>query len=673
VVVGEAGSGKSSLVSALARPELVRSIERFISAVAFTSLSRSVAELAESLTAQLGRNLRFREAAGSYRSAFDDETYKVQPPFERLVLGPLRKMTVPVGERIRLAIDGIDQLDPEARTELIGLLASAANDPMLKRVGILISGRPSVRSELENLPDASLINIDRPRSDEIKTYLTSNRVPENLAEALVSHPWTWLELQLLTDLGSRLKGTPLGDRPFDLGALYDELIASAIATAGQDVKAVLVVLAAAGPGPNLPIGIAAAACSFVQASNAEWEGAAQMPRLRKVLADLGGMSVRADPGTDAEQLGLFHETFAQHIAVRRDWGLSVMDGHAAIVAALKDVSDPSAVAYHQTRGPDHLWALGDYHDALSTIISGLGYRAADNRSIIELWTERAREVLPAEDTDLLDLRGHLARWTGEAGKARDAITQYRLLLEDRTRILGPNHRETLNARSGLARWLGKSGKVTEAIEQSLLLLEDRTRVLGPNDPDTLAARHEHARWTAEDGNVTEAIALFTQLLIDRIWVLGPNHPATLKTRGNLARWTGEEGKTADAIEQFRLLLADRIQTLGPDHPHTMITRHDLARWTGRAGHVKEAAEQYRRLLADQSRLLGPDHPHTLATRHDLARWTGRAGNVKEAAEQCRRLLADQTRLLGPDHPHTLATRENLARWTGEMRQEAADA
>jgi NTP pyrophosphatase (non-canonical NTP hydrolase) len=670
VVIGEVGSGKSTLVSALARPELVPFVtKRFLSAVGFTTLSHSLVELAERLAAQLNRTPGFKEAAASYRLAFDDEAYEAQPALERLVFGPLRKVTIRIGDRIRLAIDGIDRLEPEARTELARVLAAAAKDPALKRAGILVTSHPAVLPELDCLADAVRIGVDRPRPDEIITYLIGNGVREQMAKALASHSWTWLELQLLADLERRMAGT--GEHRTDLGSLYDQLIASATA-AGGEVQAVLVVLAAAGTGPNLPIGVAAAACSLVQAAanrpgsqNAGREGGTQVPLLRRILADLGAMVVRADPGTDAERLGLFHETFTNHVREHHGWGQSVKAGHAAILNALRTATDPAAVAYRQTRGPDHFWALGRYHEALTTVMSGLGLRAADNRSLIELWTERAREVLPPIETDLLNLRSHLARWTAEAGNLADAIEQGHRLLEDRTRILGPDDPGTLATRDSLARWIGEAGRVDEAIKQYRRLLEDRMRILRPDDPDILATRGSLARWTAEAGKVSYAIDQGHRLLEDRKRILGPDDPGTLDTRGSLADWTAEAGKVDEAIEQFRRLLEDRRRILGPDHPKTLATRGSLAHWTGEAGKVDEAIKQFRRLLADRTRILGPDHPKTLTTRHRLAAWTGESGKVDEAIKQFRQLLADRTRILEPDHPDTLSGRASLVRWIGE--------
>ena len=71
------------------------------------------------------------------------------------------------------------------------------------------------------------------------------------------------------------------------------------------------------------------------------------------------------------------------------------------------------------------------------------------------------------------------------------------------------------------------------------LLTDQTRVLGPDAPDTLTSRNNLAFWLAEAGQVEAAVAQFHELLTAHTRVLGPDAPNTLTTRNNLAFWLGE--------------------------------------------------------------------------------------------------------------------------------------
>jgi hypothetical protein len=120
VLRGAAGSGKSALIAALARPELVPDLPaRYLAAVAFTALTPTLTGLAKTLARQLARFEGFPAAAADYEGKLTAEELNRRPALERLVFGPLRTLKVSLGRRIRLAIDGIDEHEPSSRAELL--------------------------------------------------------------------------------------------------------------------------------------------------------------------------------------------------------------------------------------------------------------------------------------------------------------------------------------------------------------------------------------------------------------------------------------------------------------------------------------------------------------------------------------------------------------------------
>jgi hypothetical protein len=135
----------------------------------------------------------------------------------------------------------------------------------------------------------------------------------------------------------------------------------------------------------------------------------------------------------------------------------------------------------------------------------------------------------------------------------------------------------------LASYLGYSGGYVAARDFSRVLLEERARVLGPEHPDTLTAWNNLAWWTGEAGDAGGARDQFAALLPIRARVLGSEHPDTLETCGNLADWTGEAGDVAEARDQFAALLPIRARVLGSEHPDTLEARACLANYTGEAG------------------------------------------------------------------------------------------
>lgn len=84
----------------------------------------------------------------------------------------------------------------------------------------------------------------------------------------------------------------------------------------------------------------------------------------------------------------------------------------------------------------------------------------------------------------------------------DRVAEARAVLEDRIRILGPDHPDTLKVRDGLAASLNEAGRAQEAIDELRAVLEDRIRVLGPDHPDTVKTRDSLEIWREQAGSST---------------------------------------------------------------------------------------------------------------------------------------------------------------------------
>lgn len=56
------------------------------------------------------------------------------------------------------------------------------------------------------------------------------------------------------------------------------------------------------------------------------------------------------------------------------------------------------------------------------------------------------------DTETLNTRHNLARWTGEEGDVEAARQMFAQLLPVRERVLGAEHSDTLTTRNNLASW-----------------------------------------------------------------------------------------------------------------------------------------------------------------------------------------------------------------------------
>jgi hypothetical protein len=670
VLSGGAGSGKSAVVGALARPEVAPDIiaPGFMAAVAFAETSVDVVGVAGSLRAQLARLPGFLVAAQEYAAIAGEGELDQQDALTRLVVGPLRRLRVVGARRVRLAVDGLDQLQESDRLVLFSAVSAMGNDPELAGVRVVLAGRPG------SLPDAAADQAvvefgGAPAEVDLRQYLLQRAVPGEAVPAITAHAGSWLDAKLLADLAASvhdtLIGSSLANVPTTLGELYERAVSAAGARVGDVtvVDAALDILAAAGSGPVLPLGL------FADAREEAATGNATGPPARDLLVQLSGLVVRAKPGTPDEVVGLVHDTLREYLTATPQRGEAKPErhGHTWILAVLeRDAASgsPRYSRYGRTAKADHLWAAGRTEEALAWVAECLGPQPSDNLAVLRPWLDRCTLELGRDHASTLALRGGVAYWTGEVGDVGGARDLYAALLEDRKRVLGSDHPATLKTRNNLASSTGEAGDAVGARDLFAALLEDRTRVLGADHPSTLTTRSNLASWTGEVGDAVGARDMFAALLEDRTRVLGADHPDTLGTRSNLASWTGEVGDAVGARDLLAALLEDELRVLGAEHPTTLTTRSNLASWTGEVGDAVGARNLSAALLEDRTRVLGADHPATLVTRNNVASWTGRAGDAAGARDLFAALLEDRTRVLGADHPDTLATRNNLGSWTG---------
>jgi hypothetical protein len=192
-----------------------------------------------------------------------------------------------------------------------------------------------------------------------------------------------------------------------------------------------------------------------------------------------------------------------------------------------------------------------------------------------------------------------------------------LLAVARNRAFAATAAPLLLQRQRAAMEQGESGDWEAAAFALRGLLEEQTRVLGPEDNDTLRTRQFLAHATGGAGDPQEGAAQLRKLLAEQTRLLGADHDDTLRTRQFLAVNLGEAGYRDEAVAVLRLLLPDRRRVLGNDDPHTLRTAHMLARNLAAVGEANEALALLKEVVAARERVLGSDHPHTVRARRDL--------------------------------------------------------
>ncbi|MGC5322411.1 FxSxx-COOH system tetratricopeptide repeat protein [Micromonospora arida] len=340
--------------------------------------------------------------------------------------------------------------------------------------------------------------------------------------------------------------------------------------------------------------------------------------------------------------------------------------------------------------------------------------AGDPRGAAEYFDDLLATSMPHSEPDhpdVLELRGHAARWRASAGDPASAISIHEALVHDFERrkgpdsvgtivaranlavcraragaltdgihemeqvladceqLFGPRNIHTFDARSLLAEMYGEAGAGEAALTMFAQLAADRLDALGPDHPDTLAAQGSHARWVAECGDRGAAIPLLQRLLDVRTRLLGPDHPDTLATRANLALALGESGDVEDAADNYGALLADSVRVMGPDHPKTLTVRNNYLLYNSLDMAPDDAANAWMDLIDDNARILGPRAPETLNSMHNFGEWLALAGHLDQATGWLQATLAGQTDVLGAEHPHTLATGAYLTRTQDAMTRQ----
>jgi hypothetical protein len=248
------------------------------------------------------------------------------------------------------------------------------------------------------------------------------------------------------------------DLPEDLVTIYDQALHQAgagnLERWRKELRPVLGTLAAAGTGPVLPF-------ALLRAASARLGGPEQVSRLRDVLVDLRGFVVRAEPGSQDEHVGVFHQTFADYVLdpAAGEFGIEPEESHRALAEAIEALAPMVTHSYRNSlhryataREAEHLWVMGEHARALKSLEQRELPIPVENLNRWRRWHERVNAAFGPDHPDTLITRNNIAFWTGQTGDAREALRLSEALLPDRERVLGPDHPDTLDTRSWIKHW-----------------------------------------------------------------------------------------------------------------------------------------------------------------------------------------------------------------------------
>ncbi len=381
--------------------------------------------------------------------------------------------------------------------------------------------------------------------------------------------------------------------------------------------------------------------------------------VRYLTGGIGEPADHADPADPADPAKDAEPALAALAALERVGLLTVERASApptvrmspVLQAALRDAI-PDAVIDEAARvAADALLQAWPAPEPLGWPASGLRSCTAALRQAAgsRLWADGCHPVLQRAG-DSLD---H-ARLTGPAAE------HWRDLATTADRFFGAGHPQTMLAEQRLAEACLEAGRADDAVSWFRRIVETQTVQLGADHPDLIRTRLRFCHALVAARQPDQAVSALKQVLSDAERARGPEHTDTLGARDELAAAYQAAGRHSDAISLYRRTLADRERIQGSRHPETMTTRHSLADSYLARGLSKEAVAAYRRVVADRERALGPDHLDTTRARYGLGAAYLRTGKAVAAERAYEQAQAGFERVLGPRHPDTLRNRAELA-------------
>ena len=304
-VVGDAGTGKSALMAALAWSNAAKGYvpAGFVHAIALLTEATTPRELARSLTEQLARSVKgFQKAQQSFARDTPYEEQQKLDTLEKQLLGPLKwlgQQAQPdqVGD-VRIVVDALDRLATGAQGSIMEALNQLEE---LDFVHLVVTARPDTRLPLQ----ASIYVLALAPDENIRKYLERREIKQaRQADVVQAARGNWLVARMLTDLLCEQPEAPIGSGQLALADVYEEMLARCGATDDKNFLRVLEVLAAAGAGPLLPLPLL---CKASEALG----GPGSPASVRDQLVRLRGLAVRV-PREHETSMPVF---FIRHLSI----------------------------------------------------------------------------------------------------------------------------------------------------------------------------------------------------------------------------------------------------------------------------------------------------------------------------------------------------------------------
>jgi tetratricopeptide (TPR) repeat protein len=129
------------------------------------------------------------------------------------------------------------------------------------------------------------------------------------------------------------------------------------------------------------------------------------------------------------------------------------------------------------------------------------------------------------------------------------------------------------------------------------ILENRRRMLGPDHPETLACLSHLAQAYLWGWQYDQSVRLYEQVLEKQRTIWGPTHPETLDTMSGLVDAYRDGGRLAEAMALYERVLDGFKSAHGPESQSNINPMRGFARACQRAGKLDRAERVLREALA----------------------------------------------------------------------------
>jgi tetratricopeptide (TPR) repeat protein len=265
-----------------------------------------------------------------------------------------------------------------------------------------------------------------------------------------------------------------------------------------------------------------------------------------------------------------------------------------------------------------------------------------------------------DDKDEAEAYKALGDFLRQCGRFTSAEPLLRRSLELQELAYGAENPKAAASGFELARLLFFKGAYDESAKIFAHTLEVQQKIFGNEHPETVRSLFHLAQVNYQQGRFAEAEVLYRQALEISRTTLGEEHQDTARIYNNLGHLRKERGDLSESEKLYRNAYQIWERTIGVDHPLTTFAIYNLAHLLHIKGDRGAAEPLFRQALSNWENIFGREHPTTAMGLDSLAIFLRDIGQFEQAEGLYREAIEVWEKLLGKDHLNTATTYNNLA-------------